>query len=49
MKSFDDAFPLTVANPATAEWTPPSKARLAAEDAKAKGGRKKKTADPAKK
>jgi arylsulfatase A-like enzyme len=49
MKAYDDAFPLSVANPAPAEWTPPSKARLAAEDAKAKGGRKKKTADPAKK
>jgi arylsulfatase A-like enzyme len=48
MKAYDDAFPLSVANPAPAEWTPPSKEQLAAEDAKAKAGRKKKTA-PAKK
>jgi arylsulfatase A-like enzyme len=49
MKAYDDAFPLSVANPAPAEWTPPNKERLAAEDAKAKVGRKKKTANPAKK
>jgi arylsulfatase A-like enzyme len=48
MKAYDDAFPLSVANPAPADWTPPSKEQLAAEDAKAKAGRKKKTA-PAKK
>ena len=38
MKAYDDAFPLSVANPAPAEWTPPSKEQLAAEDAKAKAG-----------
>jgi arylsulfatase A-like enzyme len=47
MKAYDDAFPLSVANPAPADWTPPSKAQFAAEDAKAKASRKKKAANPA--
>ncbi len=47
MKAHDDSFPLEVAKPAKAEWTPPSKESLEADDASAR--RKKQAQKNAKK
>jgi arylsulfatase A-like enzyme len=41
MKACADPSPLEVPNPAKAEWTPPSKEKLAADDAAAAARRKK--------
>lgn len=44
MKAYADPFPLEVAKPAKAEWTPPSKEKLDADDAEAAAARRKKQA-----
>ena len=49
MQRYGDTHPLTVAQPSKAEWTPPTKAELTAQDATAKVLRKKDAAAKPKK
>lgn len=46
MRRYGDPYPLTVANPSKAEWTPPTSAPAAGEDVPAKARRKKTGAAP---